>query len=129
MKVMLTGATGYIGHQLALKLADQNYQVNALVRNLDNKNIPKHKNIIPVKGDLCEFETVKSAVKYCDYVFHAAAFTNLRCNKIDNFYNINVVGTKNVLEASLEENIKKVVYTSTLSTFGKALYKVPFQNM
>lgn len=122
---MLTGATGYIGHQLALKLAKHNYQVNALVRNLDNKNIPKHKNIIPFKGDLSEFETVRSAVKNCDYVFHAAAFTDLKCNKIDKFYEINVVGTKNVLEASLEENIKKVVYTSTLSTFGPALYKVP----
>ena len=41
MRVMLTGATGYIGHQLALKLAEHNYQVNALVRNLDNNNIPK----------------------------------------------------------------------------------------
>lgn len=122
---MLTGATGYIGHQLALNLAKHNYQVNALVRNLDNKNIPKHKNIIPFKGDLSEFETVRSAVKNCDYVFHAAAFTDLKCNKIDKFYEINVVGTKNVLEASLEENIKKVVYTSTLSTFGPALYKVP----
>ena len=122
---MLTGSTGYIGHQLALKLAKHNYQVNALVRNLDNKNIPKHKNIIPFKGDLSEFETVRSAVKNCDYVFHAAAFTDLKCNKIDKFYEINVVGTKNVLEASLEENIKKVVYTSTLSTFGPALYKVP----
>lgn len=125
MKVMLTGATGYIGHQLALKLADQNYQVNALVRNLDSNKIPKHKNIIPCKGDLCEYQTVQNAVKNCDYVFHAAAFTNLKSNKIDQFYNTNVVGTKNVLEASLEENVKKVVYTSTLSTFGPALYKVP----
>ena len=125
MRVMLTGATGYIGHQLALKLAEHNYEVNALVRNLDNNNIPKHKNIIPFKGDLSEFETVRSAVKNCDYVFHAAAFTNLKCNKIDKFYETNVVGTKNVLEASLEENVKKVVYTSTLSTFGPALYKVP----
>jgi nucleoside-diphosphate-sugar epimerase len=110
---------------LALKLAEHNYQVNALVRNLDNNNIPKHKNIIPFKGDVCEFETVRNAVKNCDYVFHTAAFTDLKCNKIDKFYNTNVVGTKNVLEASLEENIKKVVYTSTLSTFGPALYKVP----
>jgi len=125
MKVLLTGATGYIGHQLALKLAIQDYEVHALVRDLGSKKIPRHKNIIPVKGDLCEYETVQSAIKNCDYVFHTAAFTDLRCNKIDNFYKINVVGTRNVLEASMEERVKKVVYTSTLSTFGPALYKVP----
>ena len=125
MKVFLTGATGYIGHQLAIKLADQNFEVNALVRNLDSDKIPKHKNIIPYKGDICEYETVQNAIKNCEYVFHTAAHTDLKCNKIDKFYHINVVGTKNVLEASLEENVKKVVYTSTLSTFGPALYKVP----
>ena len=125
MKVLLTGATGYIGHQLALNLAIQDQEVHALVRDLGSKKIPRHKNIIPVKGDICEYETVQSAIKNCDYVFHTAAFTDLRCNKIDNFYKINVVGTRNVLEASMEERVKKVVYTSTLSTFGPALYKVP----
>ena len=86
MKVFLTGATGYIGHQLALKLADQNFEVNALVRNLDSDKIPKHKNIIPYKGDICKYETVQNAIKNCDYVFHTAAHTDLKCNKIDKFY-------------------------------------------
>ena len=125
MKVLLTGATGYVGHHLALKLANQDYEVHALVRDLDSNKIPKHKNIIPFKGDICEYETIHNAIRNCDYVFHTAAFTDLKCNKIDNFYKTNVVGTKNILEASLEENVKKVIYTSTLSTFGPALYHVP----
>lgn len=125
MKVFITGATGYIGHQLALKLANQDYEVNALFRNLDSKKIPIHKNIIPFKGNICEYESVQKAIKNCDYVFHAAAFTDLKCNKIDEFYKTNVVGTKNVLEASLDEKVKKVIYTSTLSTFGPALHNVP----
>jgi len=125
MKVLLTGATGYIGHQLALKLASQNYEVHALVRDLNSDKIPKHKKITPFKGNICEYESIQNAIKNCDYVFHTAAFTDLKCNKINKFYNTNVVGTKNVLEASLEENVKKVIYTSTLSTFGPALYHVP----
>ncbi|WP_242091736.1 NAD-dependent epimerase/dehydratase family protein [Aestuariivivens sediminicola] len=125
MKVLVTGATGYIGHQLALKLADQNYEVHALLRNLNSTKIPRHDNIIPFKGNICAYDTVQKAVKHCDYVFHTAAFTDLKYHKIDKFYNTNVVGTKNVLEASLRENVKKVVYTSTLSTFGPALYKTP----
>jgi len=125
MKAFLTGSTGYIGHQLALKLANNNFEVNALVRDLDSKSIPKHKNIIPFRGNICDYESVKNALDKCDYVFHTAAYTDLKCNKIDNFYKTNVLGTKNVLRASLDKNIKKVVYTSTLSVFGPSIYHVP----
>jgi nucleoside-diphosphate-sugar epimerase len=93
MKVLLTGATGYIGHQLAIKLAKQNYKVNALVRDLESNKIPKHNNIRPVKGNICNYESIQNA--------------------------------KNVLKASLTENIKKVIYTSTLSVFGPSLFHVP----
>ena len=125
MRVLLTGSTGYIGHQLALKLANSNYKVNALVRDLNSKNIPIHKNITPVKGNVCNYESIKNAIQKCEVVFHAAAFTDLKCNNIDNFYKTNVIGTENVLRASLECNIKKVVHTSTLSVFGPALNGVP----
>lgn len=125
MKVFLTGATGYIGHQLAIKLANQNYEVNALVRDINSDKIPKHKNIIIYKGNICDYKTIQRAIANCDYVFHTAAYTNLKCDKIDNFYNTNVVGTSNVLKASLAENVKKVIYTSTLSVFGPSLYHVP----
>ncbi len=125
MKIFLTGATGYIGHQLALKLACQNYDVNALVRDLNSDSIPIHKNIKTFKGDICNYKTIQRAISNCDYVFHAAAYIDLKCDKIDNFYNTNVIGTSNVLKASLDANIKKVIYTSTLSVFGPSLFQVP----
>lgn len=125
MKALLTGATGYIGHQLALELAKRNFIVHALVRDMDSNKIPKHDNIIPFKGNICDLKSIKKAVTDCDYVFHAAAFTDLKCNKIGNFYRTNVLGTTNVLQASLDEQIKKVIYTSTLSVFGSALFNVP----
>ncbi len=125
MKALLTGATGYIGHQLAMELAERNFIVHALIRDLDSDKIPIHDNIIPFRGDICDIGSIKKAVTNCDYVFHTAAFTDLKCNKIDNFYRTNVLGTTNVLQASLDEQIKKVVYTSTLSVFGPALFHVP----
>ena len=125
MKVLLTGATGYLGHQLAIKLANENYEVNALVRDLESNKIPRHKNIIPFKGNVCDYESIQKAIANCDQVFHVAAYTDLKCNKIDKFYDTNVTGTSNILKASLEENIKKVIYTSTLSVFGPALFHVP----
>jgi nucleoside-diphosphate-sugar epimerase len=125
MKVLLTGATGYIGHQLAIELAKRNFIVHALVRDLNSDKIPKHDNIVPFKGDICDLKSIKKAATNCEYVFHTAAFTDIKCNKIDNFYRTNVLGTTNVLQAALDEQIKKVVYTSTLSVFGPALFQVP----
>jgi len=125
MKALITGATGYIGQQLALELAKRDYSVHALVRDLGSDMIPKHKNIIPFKGDLCNLSSIQEAIKNCDYVYHTAAFTNMKCNNIDNFYRTNVLGTTNILEASLDKQVKKVVFTSSLSVFGPALYQVP----
>lgn len=125
MKVFLTGSTGYIGNQLAFALANNNFKVNALVRDPKSKCMPKHKNIEIFEGDICELSSIRKAIKNCDYVCHTAAFTNLKYNHVDKFYETNVIGTKNVLEAALESGIKKFLYTSTLSVFGPALYHVP----
>ena len=125
MKAFLTGSTGYIGNRLATKLAEQDFEVHALVRDLRSSRVPKHDNIKPFKGDICDIKSVQKAVKDCDYVFHAAAFTDLKCNKVKRFYNTNVKGTKNVLHAAYDNDVKKVVYTSTLSVFGPALHRVP----
>ncbi len=125
MKVFVTGATGYVGHPLALKLAEENYQVHALVRNLNSTSIPNHKNVISFEGDISDYDSILKAMEDCDYVIHTAAYTNLKCKSIANFYNCNVIGTENVLKAALTLNIKKVIYTSTLSVFGPSYKDVP----
>jgi nucleoside-diphosphate-sugar epimerase len=125
MKVFLTGATGYVGLQLALKLASENFLVHALIRDINSNKIPKHKNIVVFEGDLCDYESICKAMEGCSYVFHTAAYTNLKCKSIDNFYRGNVVGTQNVLNAALHHQVKKVIYTSTLATFGPSYMEVP----
>lgn len=122
---LVTGATGYVGHQLALKLASENFLVHALLRDINSNKIPKHKNIIVFEGDLCDYESILKAMKGCEYVFHTAAYTNLKCKSIDNFYKGNVVGTQNVLNAALHYQVKKVIYTSTLAAFGPSYKEVP----
>jgi nucleoside-diphosphate-sugar epimerase len=124
MKVLVTGSTGYVGHQLALELASKGYQVHAFVRNLKSESIPKHNNIKLFQGDVCDVASIEKAIKNCDMVFHAAAFTNLKYSKIDNFYNINVRGTQNLLEAALKHKVKRFIYTSTLSVYGPSYKNV-----
>ncbi|TNJ44685.1 NAD-dependent epimerase/dehydratase family protein [Tamlana fucoidanivorans] len=125
MKVLLTGATGYIGHQLAMTLASKNIKVHALVRDVNSSKVPKHENITVFQGDICDLQSIQQAIKGCCYVFHAAAFTNLKCKNIHRFYKTNVVGTENVLQAASSEQVKKVIYTSTLSVFGPSYKRKP----
>ncbi|MBD0825272.1 NAD-dependent epimerase/dehydratase family protein [Aestuariibaculum marinum] len=125
MKVLVTGSTGYIGHELALALAKKKITVHALCRDIHSPKVPLHDKIILFKGDICDKSSLKKAIKDCEYVFHCAAFTNLKCKSINSFFETNVVGTENVLAAALNEGVKKFVFTSSLSVFGPSYKNIP----
>ncbi len=121
MKIFITGATGYIGNLLALKLANSGDIVHALVRNPNEAKNLDHPNIKLFKGDVNDIDSVKNAMNGCEQVFHLAAFARLWAKPSDIFYKINVEGTRNVLEATVEKNISNLVYTSSTAVFGNSL--------
>ncbi|WP_136480043.1 NAD-dependent epimerase/dehydratase family protein [Cognatitamlana onchidii] len=129
MKVLLTGGTGYIGHQLALALSEKNITVHALVRDINSSKLPRHKNIKIFEGNICDFNSILKAIHECDYVFHTAAYTNLKCKNIHDFYNTNVLGTEHILKAACQNKVKKVIYTSTLSVFGPSYKDIPISEL
>lgn len=118
MKIFITGATGYIGHKLAISAAEKGYQVAALVRSVQSANLPRHNNIQFFKGDVTDYASVMQAMAGCHYVLHAAALTQLWHKDRSLFYQVNVTGTRNVLEAALQHSIQKVVFTSTCGVLG-----------
>ena len=75
MKILITGATGYIGHLLAKEAARRGYTVHALVRDPHSKFLPEHPSIIPFKGDITDKASVEWAMRGCDKVIHAAGIT------------------------------------------------------
>ena len=121
MKIFITGATGYIGNLLALRLADEGNQVHALVRNpLKAANL-RHPNIELFRGDINDVASIKRAMDGCEQVFHLAAFARMWARPSDVFYRVNVDGTKNVLQVALEMDISKFVYTSSTAVFGTSI--------
>ncbi|MEO8794201.1 MAG: NAD-dependent epimerase/dehydratase family protein [Daejeonella sp.] len=118
MKILITGATGYVGHPLALKLASQGNIVHILVRDLGSSQIPFHPNIRVFKGDLTDSKSISTAIQGCIQVFHVAAYARLSSKNPDLFYQINVVGTENVLNEALKEGVQKFVFTSSVAVFG-----------
>ena len=73
MKVLVTGATGYVGHSLAMTLAKNGNLVHILVRNTNSTLIPQHPLIRVFAGDITKKETISPAIENCDVVFHTAA--------------------------------------------------------
>jgi len=118
MKILVTGASGYIGNKLAHVLADSGNKVHAFIRSVGAEKLLQHPNITIFKGDILDKESLSVAVKGCRQVYHTAGFVKLWARDADIFYKQNVGGTNKVLEAALKEGVSKFVYTSTCGVWG-----------
>ncbi|AYL98367.1 NAD-dependent epimerase/dehydratase family protein [Mucilaginibacter celer] len=121
MKVLVTGATGFIGRQLTLALAEQGYDVKALCRNTDHPYLVKHPNIEPVTGNILYRQSLGRAMQGCCQVYHTAAMAKMWCRNPDDYHETNVVGTRNVLEIAANAGVQKIVYTSTCGVWGPTI--------
>jgi nucleoside-diphosphate-sugar epimerase len=115
MKYFLTGATGFVGGSLAKQLRKAGHEVIAIVRNPDKATDLKAMGVTVVKGDVTDKEGMREAMKGCDGVYHVAGWYKVGVKDKTPGYQINVMGTRNVLELMKELNIPKGVYTSTLA--------------
>jgi len=121
MKIMITGATGYIGNKLAHTLANRGYIVHALVRSKESEKILAHTNIRIFHGDILQPSSISEAMNGCDQVYHTAGLVRLWANDPSQFYVHNVVGTENILNAALAMRVKKLVYTSSCGVCGSSI--------
>ncbi len=118
MKTLVTGASGFIGSTIVRKLLKTGMDVRVTVRrDTDTKNIDGL-DVERVHGDIRDRDAIRKALKGCDSLYHVAAyFAHWSLNK-NLFYDINVEGTKTILEEALSQGLEKVVYTSTSNTIG-----------
>ncbi len=128
MKILITGATGYVGHRLALTLAERNNEIHVLVRNLNSKNIPQHKNIKAFAGDITDRQSITTAIKECKQVYHTAALVKAFDKDSSLFYKVNVDGTRNLLDVAVETGVEKFVFTSSCSVIGSTLKTAMCEN-
>ena len=113
MKKLVTGSTGFIGSAITRELIKNGEEVKVLIRktsdtrNIDNLEVEK------VYGDIRDVDSMRSALKGCDTLFLTAAYFAHWAPNPKLLYEVNVGGTKASLQAALEADIEKVVYTST----------------
>lgn len=118
MLAFVTGATGFVGSHVARVLAEQGAELRLLVRaNSDLRNIQELK-ADRVVGDLRDAASLKKAMAGCSVVFHVAADYRLWVRDPDQMYRSNVEGTRAILDAARENQVRRVVYTSSVATMG-----------
>ena len=117
-RVVVTGAAGFIGSAVTRQLVERGTEVVALVepggdtRNLDGMEVEQ------VIVDLRDADGVTKAVDGARTVFHLAALYRFWAADPQSFYDVNVIGTRNLLEAAEQAGVGRVVYTSTVGTLG-----------
>lgn len=120
MSVFVTGGTGYIGQLLIQQLLQQSFCVQALIR--QPSKVPfQHKNLIWYKGDITDYNSVIKAMQGCEQAYHIAALVTLWEKDHHQFDIVNVYGTKNVLDAAVQNGVQRIVITSTGSVFGPSI--------
>jgi len=118
MRILITGATGFIGGYLAESLINDGHNVKTLVRKDSNLAVLNNIGADIVYGDITDFENVYKSVNNCDLIFHLAALTSHHKASKKDYINVNINGTKNILRASAHHSTNKVVYCSSAGIFG-----------
>lgn len=118
MKALVTGGAGFIGSHVVRTLIEEGVEVRVLhlprenLRNLEGLECEK------MAGDILDPACCERAVRGCEWVFHMAAIYVLWEPKPGRMRAVNVEGARNVLQASADAGVKKVVYTSSIAAFG-----------
>lgn len=131
-KALVTGAGGFIGSHLTERLVRDGVNVRALVH-YNSRNDWGHLDYLPaevkdaievVTGEIQDPFAVRKAVKGCDIVFHLSSLIAIPFSYVapQSYVATNINGALNIMQASLDEGVQKVVHTSTSECYGTALY-------
>lgn len=128
MKVLVTGATGFLGQKTALRLQEEGFTVTGLGRNTKAGQALEKQGIRFARIDLSSREAeslrkLHEAVAGHDFVIHCAALSS-PWGQYEEFYNANVVGTENILAAARKAGVKRLVHVSTPSLYVDRVSRV-----
>jgi nucleoside-diphosphate-sugar epimerase len=118
MNVLVTGATGFIGHHLVERLLEAGCRVKALVRGDSKNSSALDARIDLTHGDVRTADAVQRAAEGCAVIYHLAAKTSHGGASPEETYSTNVEGTKIVAEAALRAGVKRLVLASTTGVYG-----------
>jgi dihydroflavonol-4-reductase len=115
---LVTGGNGFVGCHVVRALIARGDQVRVLTRENADLSALDGLQVEKVRGDLRQFDSIASAVKGCNEVYHVAADYRLWLRDPAPMYASNVTGTQNILRAAASAGVSRIVYTSTVGALG-----------
>ncbi|GAB3014878.1 NAD-dependent epimerase/dehydratase family protein [Niabella terrae] len=123
--ILVTGGTGFIGAYIIEELLQQGFKVRALKRK--TASLPafitseKWQDLEWVEGDILDVGSLEDAMQGIDTVIHCAAIVSFRKKDRHRMYQINVEGTRNVVNIALETGLRRIIYISSVAAIGRKL--------
>jgi nucleoside-diphosphate-sugar epimerase len=117
MKVLITGATGFVGARLATSLAADGHTVRGLVRDADRARALTAAGVELVTGDMTDRASLERAVQGVEQVFHTAALVGDWPDPAE-IKRVNVDGTRDLVQAARDAGVRRVVHLSSLAVYG-----------
>ena len=111
MRVLVTGATGFVGSAVVRRALDRGYKVRALVRSQSTTKNLDGLSVELAYGSLEDTESIQKALSGCSGLFHLAADYRLWTPNPDTMYRVNVEGTHNLMRTALQAKVSKIVYS------------------
>jgi dihydroflavonol-4-reductase len=118
VKTLVTGAAGFIGAHVTRLLRERGREVRALLAPREDASPITPYEVEVVRGDVRDAAAVRDAVRGCTRVFHLAALYKLWLPDDQVMFDVNVIGSQNVLGAARAEGVERVVYTSSIAAIG-----------
>jgi nucleoside-diphosphate-sugar epimerase len=121
-KILVTGASGFLGSYLLVALRQQGYHVRAMVRQQKRPTWidPDVLNEVEwVEGDILDIISLEEAMEGMDAVIHSAAMVSFAPQDSKQLYQVNTEGTNNVVNAAIEKKIKRLVHISSVAALGR----------
>lgn len=117
MRVMLTGATGFVGYHTARALLDAGHEVSLLVRSVDKMLALFGQDAVQfvTRGDITDAAQVGRALQGCDAVVHSAAMVSTAAGDAKRVYQTNVEGTRLVVGGAIERGIGRIIHVSSVT--------------
>jgi dihydroflavonol-4-reductase len=117
-KILVTGATGFIGSAVARCLVEAGFSVRALVRHKSARAHLAGLDLDFAEGELRDRESLQRAIDGSRYVFHVAADYRLWARDPSEIFATNVEGTRNLMGEAMRAGVERIVYTSSVATVG-----------
>lgn len=117
--VLVLGASGFLGSHVTKLLVAEGHKVRILCRASSDTSATAHLAIERFIGDVTDYESLNSAMNGVEEVYHCIVDTRAWLRDPSPLYRVNIEGLKNSMNASIANNVKRFIYTSTFATIGK----------